>query len=108
MRVSVGTRPGTNRLPARWHFPSARDPGTTHFTSRYADGSLECSCRGYLFAQRPDGLCLHTDAVQAADRPLTLLDALRRGLDDNVVRRPAGSPGVEGQMPRVQSASFSV
>ena len=75
--MSVGSEPVADRPMARWHFPSARYPGTVHTTIRHADGSWECFCQGYVYAQRADGLCLHIDAGKASERPLTVLDALR-------------------------------
>jgi hypothetical protein len=94
--VSVGTLPAVARPEARWRFPSARYPGVVHTTIRHADGSWECFCQGYVYAQRVDGLCLHIDAGKASECPLTVLDMLRRGCDDIVVSRPAGRAGVPG------------
>jgi hypothetical protein len=87
--VSIGSCPpprAAARPEARWHFPSASDPGKVHVTTRHADGTWGCMCWGFCFARRADGECLHIDAGRAADRPLTVLDVLGRDRDDIVVR----------------------
>jgi hypothetical protein len=50
----------------RWRVASASRPGTVYTVARRADGSMGCSCPGWIFhASRPE--CRHIRAVRAAE-----------------------------------------
>jgi hypothetical protein len=43
--------------------PSRRTPGMTYDVRLLTDGSWECSCPGFRYQARDDGLCAHIDDV---------------------------------------------
>lgn len=43
--------------------PSNSRAGMSYDVRQLADGSLDCSCPGFRYQARHDGLCAHTDVV---------------------------------------------
>jgi hypothetical protein len=64
MRVSVSADPGAPETAFEAEVPSARDPELIYRVSRLADGTWMCSCRGFRYQARSDGLCRHIDGEQ--------------------------------------------
>jgi hypothetical protein len=56
------------QLPPETEVPSGSEPGLFHTVTRLPDGNLECSCAGFRYQARADGLCRHIDDVTAAGR----------------------------------------
>jgi hypothetical protein len=54
------------QLPRETEVPSGSEAGLCHTVTRLPDGSLECSCAGFRYQARSDGLCRHIDDVNAA------------------------------------------
>ena len=54
------------QLPPEAEVPSGSEPGLCHLVTRLPDGTLECSCAGFRYQARSDGLCRHIDDVTAA------------------------------------------
>jgi hypothetical protein len=53
--------------------PSARSPGLAYRVSILADGSWACTCPGFGYQSRADGLCRHIDEVrEASERTCSL------------------------------------
>lgn len=64
-------------LPPETEVLSGSEPGLCHTVTRAPDGSLECSCAGFRYQARADGLCRHIDEVTAARlRTRTLAEVL--------------------------------
>ena len=73
MRVSVSS---LDRW--QWEVPSSRG-GASYLVAWRPDGSWSCTCRGFSYSARPDGLCRHVDLVREAQAvPLSLADLLDR------------------------------
>jgi hypothetical protein len=43
--------------------PSAREPGLVYRVTLHADGTWQCSCPGFRYNSRLDGLCKNIDFV---------------------------------------------
>jgi hypothetical protein len=81
VRVAVlGSPPEPHRpfyeVPATWLVPSASDPGTKYTVTRHGDGTWECSCPGFRYGSRADGLCRHVDQKRAECEYLLTLAAI--------------------------------
>lgn len=68
MRVTIGLRAEPHRgsmgVVLEREVPSSSDPELTYFVRLHADGRWSCSCRGYRYTARDDGLCKHIDQEQ--------------------------------------------
>lgn len=58
---------------------SSRNPAEFYDVRQMADGTWSCTCRGYEYGARWDGMCRHVDQVRAAQsEPVSLALLLAR------------------------------
>jgi len=50
----------------KWMMPSQREDGTCYTVSQWADGSLSCNCKAWIFKRDGNAWgCLHVSGVMA-------------------------------------------
>lgn len=61
--VEQSRRQPVNGVLYEIEVPSKSRPGLSYDVRQLADGSWECSCPGFRYQAREDGLCTHLDDV---------------------------------------------
>jgi len=61
--VDDGPRQAVNGVLFEVEVPSRSKAGVTYDVRQLADGTWECSCPGFRYQARADGLCAHIDEV---------------------------------------------
>lgn len=67
MHITLSQEPAARRpvngVLLETEIPSRRKAGLSYDVRQLADGSWECSCPGFRYQARGDGLCAHIDEV---------------------------------------------